>query len=91
MVKIVDFGISRFLSREQRELIPRTLRGTPGNFAPEVFSGDYSFSSDVFSFGVVMYQTLFQCDPFPNTVGCAHSRLSWIMELIQTSSSVQYS
>lgn len=75
MVKIVDFGISRFLSREQRELIPRTLRGTPGNFAPEVFTGDYSFSSDVFSFGVVMYQALFQCDPFPNAFSVADYRL----------------
>ena len=65
-VKIVDFGISRFLVSKSDA--PRTLCGTPGNFAPEIFTQEYSFPCDVFSFGILMYKTIFKAEAFPNIV-----------------------
>ena len=59
-VKLVDFGLSRYLKSE-KEI---TIVGTPYYLAPEVLQGVYSFECDMWSVGVVLYFALFGSVPF---------------------------
>ena len=63
IVKIMDFGLA--LREKMRFTDPGVYIGTPGYTAPEVISnGKYSIKSDVFSFGVVMYEMMTGKNPF---------------------------
>ena len=61
MLKIIDFGMSKYVKRRQYF---RALRGTPYYIAPEVISGQYNQACDMWSFGVVMFVMLFGYPPF---------------------------
>ena len=62
MIKIIDFGIAKYLPNN---VTTSTIAGTPGHMAPEVFANSTTKASDVFSFGVVMYVLIFKKYPFP--------------------------
>ncbi len=55
MVKVADFGTSRFL---EMAALGTTVIGSPPYMAPEQFEGKAVFASDIYSLGVSMYQML---------------------------------
>jgi eukaryotic-like serine/threonine-protein kinase len=55
MVKVADFGTSRFLEIAAHGT---TVIGSPPYMAPEQFKGKAIFASDIYSLGVTMYQML---------------------------------
>jgi serine/threonine-protein kinase len=55
VVKVADFGTSRFLEIAAHGT---TVIGSPPYMAPEQFQGKAVFASDIYSFGVTMYQML---------------------------------
>lgn len=65
MVRIVDFGISCSLLGEKGKKFASTFCGSSGYMAPEVFDKKYTFSSDVFGFGALMYLLIFKRSAFP--------------------------
>jgi len=62
--KLADFGISRLDDKN----MTRTILGTVSYLAPEVIRDcTFSFSSDIFSYGVVLCELVSQESPFPET------------------------
>src|SRR5438132_4859418 len=55
MLKVADFGTSRFLEIAAHGT---TVIGSPPYMAPEQFHGKAVFASDIYSVGVTMYQML---------------------------------
>ena len=55
VLKVADFGTSRFLEIAAHS---NTVIGSPPYMAPEQFDGKAVFASDLYSFGVTMYQML---------------------------------
>ena len=55
VVKVADFGTSRFLEIAAHGT---TVIGSPPYMAPEQFKGKAVFASDIYSLGVTMYQML---------------------------------
>jgi serine/threonine-protein kinase len=55
LVKVADFGTSRFLEIAAHGT---TVIGSPPYMAPEQFHGKAVFASDIYSLGVTMYQML---------------------------------
>ena len=55
LVKITDFGTSRFLEIAAHGT---TIIGSPPYMAPEQFNGKAVFASDIYSIGITMYQML---------------------------------
>jgi serine/threonine protein kinase len=55
MVKVADFGTSRFLEIAAHGT---TVIGSPPYMAPEQFHGKAVFASDIYSLGVTMYQMM---------------------------------
>jgi serine/threonine-protein kinase len=55
MIKVADFGTSRFLEIAAHGT---TVIGSPPYMAPEQFQGKAVFASDIYSLGVSMYQML---------------------------------
>jgi len=54
LVKVADFGTSRFLEKSHAT----TVIGSPPYMAPEQFQGRAVLASDIYSVGVMMYQML---------------------------------
>src|SRR5438132_11032430 len=61
MLKVADFGTSRFLEIAAHGT---TVIGSPPYMAPEQFKGKAVFASDVYSLGVTMYQMLTGALPY---------------------------
>ena len=55
VLKVADFGTSRFLEMATRGT---TVIGSPPYMAPEQFEGKAVFASDIYSLGITMYQML---------------------------------
>ena len=55
MIKVADFGTSRFL---ELAALGTTVIGSPPYMAPEQFHGRATFASDIYSLGVTMYQMM---------------------------------
>ena len=63
MVKLGDFGIAKVLSSTMANA--RTVVGTPYYLSPEIVqSKPYSFKSDIWSLGVVLYELAALKPPF---------------------------
>ncbi|MEK6373715.1 MAG: protein kinase [Acidobacteriota bacterium] len=63
VAKILDFGLAR-MSSEPRITKPKTALGTPAYMAPEQIRGASEAGSDIWSFGVVLYEMLSGALPF---------------------------
>lgn len=64
-VKLMDFGIARDNSGDDQLTRPGTSLGTPSYMSPEQILGErVDFRSDIFSFGIVLYQMLTGNKPF---------------------------
>jgi serine/threonine-protein kinase len=73
-LKLMDFGIARDESQADLTL-PGQALGTPAYMSPEQILGEkIDFRSDIFSFGIVMYQMLTGLKPFveDETIGVMH-------------------
>ena len=71
MIKLGDFGISKVLSSTIDKA--RTMVGTPYYLSPEIVEGKpYSFKSDVWSLGVMLYELCTLKPPFD---GCSIRQL----------------
>lgn len=66
-IKLIDFGLSKRFG-QIKDINPKekmhTIVGTPYYVAPEVLKGDYDFSCDVWSLGVILYIMLCGYPPF---------------------------
>ena len=55
-VRIADFGLGLFKPNDD---IAFRMCGTPGSIAPEILNNNgYSYKSDIFSLGILMYALL---------------------------------
>jgi serine/threonine protein kinase len=60
-VKIIDFGLSKIINTD----MTRTVVGSPAYMAPErLGSQNYNSTSDIWSLGIVLYEMLYQSNPF---------------------------
>ncbi len=59
---VSDFGLSYQKGRLNGET--HTTSGTPPYMAPETFTGDSSFQSDIYAVGIIYYELLTQQRPF---------------------------
>lgn len=63
MIKLGDFGIARVLNRTAEKA--KTMVGTPYYLSPEIIEGKtYSFASDIWSLGVILYEMCALKPPF---------------------------
>lgn len=60
-IKIIDFGMSKYCKHKQ---FFHQLAGTSFYIAPEVLSGEYRESCDMWSFGVVLFVMIYGFPPF---------------------------
>jgi serine/threonine-protein kinase len=65
-VKVLDFGISRFLAASDKTGISSTLLGTPEFMAPEqvLSPEDLDHRADIYALGIVLYEMLAGHVPF---------------------------
>ncbi|KAG2484639.1 hypothetical protein HYH03_016592 [Edaphochlamys debaryana] len=63
VAKIADFGLVHLLPRGNSKVDSGTW-GTPAYAAPEVINGTHAKSSDVYAFGIVLYEMLTRQKPY---------------------------
>ncbi|MDE2142702.1 MAG: protein kinase [Elusimicrobia bacterium] len=63
-VKVMDFGIARFVQDTLRDIQTNTIVGTPPYMAPEQSAGKVTKSSDVYALAVSFYELLAGQLPF---------------------------
>ena len=59
---ISDFGIAKLNQEAESDVLGNT--GSPAYMAPEQFYGDYSYSSDLYGLGIVLYELVVGDRPF---------------------------
>ncbi|HEU4610814.1 MAG TPA: serine/threonine-protein kinase [Kofleriaceae bacterium] len=84
-VKVLDFGISRFLAGSDRTALGGNLMGTPEFMAPEQVTSpdDIDHRVDIYALGVLIHEMLTGNVPFvltrPNDLDAAHALLARIV------------
>lgn len=85
-VKVLDFGISRFLAASDRTAVGSTTMGTPEFMAPEQITSPDSVDhrADIYGLGVVLYEMLMGKVPFafsgtPGDLTATHALLHHII------------
>lgn len=74
--KIIDFGLAAFLT----EKLILTKCGTPGYIAPEILNQSsrdkivVNPNVDVYSLGIILYEMIYKCNPFKESVGKNESK-----------------
>ena len=82
LLRIIDFGISKVLTREHMEVwSQQSLEGTPAYLSPEQtgrMNRSMDFRSDLYSLGATFYYLLTGKPPFPgnNTLEMVHCHLA---------------
>ena len=67
-VKVGDWGLAKLMSSAQEITQAGIVLGTPEYMSPEqILSKALSTASDLYSFGIMLYETLTGCLPFPCT------------------------
>lgn len=88
LVKLGDFGIARVLSHTKD--IAKTVVGTPYYLSPEIIENQpYSFSSDIWSLGVLLYEMCWLKPPFD--AGSLHDLAKKIVKGKYSAIPVRYS
>ena len=65
VLKITDFGIARKMRNQMHKLTQSLRLGTPPYMSPEQLMGEYmDHRSDIYSFGIVMYECFNGTPPF---------------------------
>ncbi|MEA3430390.1 MAG: serine/threonine-protein kinase [Nanoarchaeota archaeon] len=66
-----DFGIAKLLQPKEDSFMTQEglILGTPQYMAPENFNEQYSPKSDIYSFGITIYQIISGTLPFKGTIG----------------------
>lgn len=74
--KISDFGVAKILLEDQNVNVSTMGdTGSPAYMSPEQFYGKYSYSSDLYSIGIMLYELLIGDRPFsgsPNEIMIKH-------------------
>lgn len=70
--KIADFGVARAIDTL---VVDTYSRGAMEWTAPETLDGRVSFPSDVYSYGILIYEVLTRLMPFHNTSGAEKNKL----------------
>ncbi|KAK8898332.1 hypothetical protein M9Y10_000616 [Tritrichomonas musculus] len=61
--KITDFGLSKICS-DISQTANSNPKGTLHYMSPEMYMGEYSYATDVYSFGIIIYEILTEKVPF---------------------------
>ena len=69
-VKVIDFGVVRFLDRQSDD----TVAGTPAYMPPEQWAGDVEPRSDVYARGCTLYELLVGEAPFTGSLAAVMSQ-----------------
>lgn len=63
-IKVIDFGVARFLDRVGET----TVAGTPAYMPPEQWAGEIEPRTDVYALGCALYELLVGATPFTGTI-----------------------
>ncbi|KAH7424902.1 hypothetical protein KP509_11G030600 [Ceratopteris richardii] len=77
---LADFGLSRLMPPDEKELIIDEAAGTLGSIAPEVFDGNVSDKADVYSYGVLSLEVAYGRKMFDRSLDYRHL-LDWVWSL----------
>ncbi len=66
--RIADFGIAR-IRHSLPERGPSSYTGSPAYMAPERYYGNYSYASDLYSVGIILFELINGYRPFQGTPG----------------------
>jgi serine/threonine protein kinase len=70
-LRMIDFGIA--LSTLDRTLTRAGVTGTPSYMAPEIFQKHYNVLTDIFAFGVTLYELFTGIKPYRVNIGNLNS------------------
>ncbi len=78
--KIIDFGYARFLSQSRKAFQKDGLN--PFYMAPETFNGIFTFQSDIYAVGAMLYHLLFGLPPYFVTIPQYQADMNAMVEVV---------
>lgn len=69
LARITDFGIARLVEESGYGVIGQGDTGSPAYMAPERYYSEYSYSSDIYAIGVILFELLVGKRPFMGLPG----------------------
>ncbi len=67
--RITDFGIARLVEESGHGVIGQGDTGSPAYMAPERYYSEYSYGSDIYAIGVILFELLVEKRPFMGLPG----------------------